>query len=1148
MVNYEWLISRLDAFIRKYYANQVIRGTLIFLICLLCYILTVSVGEYYLYLSPAVKITIVSLFVVAGLSALVVWIAIPLLKMARLGKVISHEQAAAIVGRHFPEISDRLLNILQLRRQADSVASSELIEAGINQKISQISVVPITRAVDLSKNKKYIPYLLPLVLVGIFIVFAAPNVFRDASSRLLQPTKAFEKPAPFQFVVQSMPLHAVRNTDFTLSVMVKGDVLPTDMMVAINEDKLTMQSSGKHTFTYTFRNVSEPVQFRLYAAGYYSQPYTLSVVPKPLLKAFNVRVDYPDYTGRKDEVRNSLGDMTLPVGTRISWAFVAEHTDDAYIRFGNGEKIVLPKSAAMYGYQYRFMNDTAYTFILRNRSSIAADSFNYHVQVIPDQYPVIQVQEYKDTVSGKQVLLSGTAGDDYGISRIAFQYSISEQGKTVASKSIPLNAGGGALATFQHYVDIQSLNLQPGQQLTCYIEAWDNDGVHGAKSARSEAMTYKMYDAAQIDSSMNANAKQINSGISNSAQRTQQLQNDYKEMQSKMLQSDKMDWHQQQSLQDMMQQQQQLKDQLENIKKRFDEQVRQSEQKQYSDDLKDKQDAMQKQLDNLLNNELKEQMKKLQELMQKLNKDDAFKTMKQLEQENKLFNMDMQRMQELMKKMEMQMRMEDLANKMDALAQKQDQLKKETEQSKKDNATLTKEQQQLKNELDKAMQQDMKEMQQLNSKMQQEQSLDQPQEQGEQAQENMQQGEQQLNQQQNSKASQSQSKASQNMKNMADALRKQAAGMDVKQIELDIKATRQLLTNLIRLSFDQEGLMKRVGQTSPSSQAYLTNQQEQSRLRDNAQMIKDSLFVLSKRVFQLAATVNKETTELENNMSMSIGALEKRRVSDATTRQQYVMTHVNNLALMLNELLSNLMQQQSQTQQSGQAGSCSNPGGAKPKSGAGKMKDIITGQQDLGNAMQQMQNAQQRRQGQGKEQGQGEQGEKGENGKDGKNGQQGGQKGNGGNSNGDGGEYGDAEQLARLAAQQATLRRQLQELSSLLNSKGMGNSKELRDIQQKMDKNETDLVNRRTNSSEFMQRQREILTRLLEAEKSIREQEEDDKRSSNTAKEISRPVPPELQKYIKNREQLLELYKTAPPQLKPYYRQLVDQYYKMIGK
>jgi hypothetical protein len=97
-----------------------------------------------------------------------------------------------------------------------------------------------------------------------------------------------------------------------------------------------------------------------------------------------------------------------------------------------------------------------------------------------------------------------------------------------------------------------------------------------------------------------------------------------------------------------------------------------------------------------------------------------------------------------------------------------------------------------------------------------------------------------------------------------------------------------------------------------------------------------------------------------------------------------------------------------------------------------------------------------------------------------------------------------------------------------------------------MDKNETDIVNRRL-TAEMIQRQREILTRLLEVEKAVRDQEQDDKRSSESAKEISRPIPPMLQKYLTDQQQMLDLYKTVPPQLKPYYKNMVENYFHIIG-
>ncbi len=1140
MNNYDWLISRLDAFIRKYYANKVIRGGLIFLTCLLAYVLTVSVGEYFLYLPVWLRLSIVSLFVLLGAATLIAWVIIPLTKMSRLGKIISHEQAATIIGTHFPEISDKLLNILQLKKNSDHNASRDLIAASIDQKASQISVVPITAAVDLTKNKRYLRFLIPIMLIGICILVVAPNVFIDAKERLLQPTKSFEKPAPFQFIIKNPKLLVVRNQDFILEVEVKGDVLPAEMSVVLGSDKVPMQVMEGHKFQYVFKNVTENVTFNLFAGGYSSKDYKLSVAQKPILKSFVVNVDYPDYTGRKDEKRNSLGDMTVPAGTVISWAFVAEHTDDALMKLGDGNPVRILGAAGRFGSQHRFLNDTSYTFILSNKQSNITDSYKYNVKVIPDEFPVLQLQEYRDTIAGKQILLSGTAGDDYGVTRVLFHYSVTDKEKTVASKSQALKTSPGSLAVFQHYFDIGELNLKQGQKVTYYIEAWDNDGVRGSKASRSEMMSYQAFNATQLDSAIEENANQISSGLSNSSKQTEQLQQELKDVQNKLLQSDKMDWESQQSLKQMSSKQESLKDQLENIKKRFEEQVQQSKQKQYSENIREEQEAIKEQMDNLLNNELKEMMKKLEELMAKLNKDQpnqANQTMQEMQEDNKLFDMDMKRMEALIKKLEMKMKMEDMANKLEKMADKELAIKSANDENKKSNEALSKEQKDLKNELEKMMKEDMVALKEQNEDMGKEKkNLDKEEQSGKDAKEEMEKSEEGLEKNEKSKASKSQSQAAQNLQEMANSMRSKAGGMDAEEIDIDIKMTRQVLTNLMRLSFDQEKLMKKVPQTNMASQSYVANQHEQGRLHNNSRMIRDSLFVLGKRMAKLDVAINKETTQMERAMKASVKGLEERRIADVMTRQQYTMTHVNNLALMLNEVLANLMQMKSQAGKEGGSGQCKNPsnnpgGKSQGKSPSQQLSDIITKQQSLGNGMQQMQ-------GKGKGKSQGKDGEQPD-GKDG--GEKPGETGKQGN-----GEYGNAEELARMAEQQAAIRRQLQELNSLLNSKGLGNAKALSEIQQKMDRTETDLVNKRL-SSELQLRQKEILTRLLEAEKSLREQEQDDKRSSKSAADISRPVPAELQKYMQDRQRLLDFYKTVPPQLKPYYKTMVEQYYQAIG-
>jgi len=1141
MAHYDWLLQRLDAFIRKYYANQLLRGSLILLTCLLAYVLAASVSEYFLYMPAAAKVTVVGLFAAGAAAALIAWIIRPLAGMARLGKTLSHDEAARIVGQHFPEIADKLLNVLQLGRGATGGSESQaLLAASIDQKASQISVVPIARAIDLSKNRRYLPFLLPLVLVAVFLFVAAPNVFRDASARLLQPTKNFERPAPFKFVIRSKNLQAVRGADFTLEAEAVGALLPRDMSVLTGDESLPMSEKGGRFF-YTFKNVTEPVTFRLSAAGYSSGEYTLRVAQKPVLKAFRVSIDYPDYTGRKDEVRSSLGDMTVPVGTRIGWVFTADHADAAYFRMGTGPVQRLTKAGPAFGGGLQALRDTFYSITLVNADSRAQEAMQYRVAVTPDAYPSLQVQEYKDTINGTQIVLTGTAGDDYGLSRLVFHYSISAQnGAPVASRAVPLRTAGKVLTPFQHYFDVQTLRLQPGQRLAYWVEAWDNDAIAGPKAARSAVMTFSAYNAKQLDSAMSRNAAAIAASLSSSAQQSKELTEEVRDAQTKLLQSEGGDWESRQSMEQLQQRQEQMKAQLEAAQKRLQDQLAQAEQKQYSEEIQERGEELKEQMDQLLNKELKEAMEKLQELMAKMNKDQALQTLQQMEQQNKLFSMDLQRLQELMKRLEAQMRLEDLAAKMDDLATRQSELRRQTDEGKTSTDALTREQNGLRQELDKARE-EMRKAEQDVQGVQGAPKLDEPKQQAQQAGSEMDQSSQKLGQQNKSGASQNQSKAAQNLRDMAAALRQAGGGMNMKQIELDIRATRQILSNLMRLSFDQEKLMGTVRTTQPATQAYLANGREQERLRTASRVIRDSLFALSKRVFTLSKTVNKETTDMERNMAAAVAAMSDRRIAEVASRQQYVMTSANNLALMLNELLSNLLQQQSQASQSQQQGSCNSPGGkGAPKPGpGGQLSDIITQQQQLSQGMKP---GGQRPGGQqpGSQEGQGQK----------PGGQAGGSGGGSGGSSGEGGEqqeYGSAEQLARLSAQQAAIRRQVQQLNTLLNSRGTnGLSQQLREIAEKMDRNETDLVNRRVTPELFL-RQQEILTRLLQAETSLREQEQDNKRSSQSAQDLARPVPAELQRYLRDKQTLLDLYRTVPAQLKPYYRTMVSEYYRAIG-
>jgi len=104
----------------------------------------------------------------------------------------------------------------------------------------------------------------------------------------------------------------------------------------------------------------------------------------------------------------------------------------------------------------------------------------------------------------------------------------------------------------------------------------------------------------------------------------------------------------------------------------------------------------------------------------------------------------------------------------------------------------------------------------------------------------------------------------------------------------------------------------------------------------------------------------------------------------------------------------------------------------------------------------------------------------------------------------------------------------------------------LDEVIEEMNKTETELVNKRL-TTEMLKRQKEIQTRLLEAEEAIRNREIDKKRQSETAQEISKKIPPSIEEYLRSREAEIQLYRTVPPSLKPYYKHLIETYFKNIS-
>jgi hypothetical protein len=1106
--SYQILISRLDEFIRKYYKNLLVRGVLYTLTLGLSFYISLVILSYYGEFNLPVRAILFYLFIGGNIFILSRYIVIPLLKLYRIGEVISYNDAAVIIGRHFTEVQDKLLNVLQLKRQESDMASVSLLEAGIEQKIKDIRPVSFSVAIDISENRKYLRYLFIPLMTIILILWLKPILLRQGTKQMINYTTKYARLAPFQFNIENKSLNAIEQKDYVLSLKLTGNEAPEEVYIEYNGNKFKLEKKSTVAFEYVFRNVQHDVNFSFQAAGFESDEYKLNVIPNPVLVNFDVKLHYPAYTGRKDEALHNTGDMSIPQGTTVNWEFNTRNTDNIRLRFTDSGTTLNPSGQDIYSFHKRFLQSQSYSISTSNKFMINQDSVKYAIQVIPDLYPAIEVEKKEDSLSSKRLYFNGQAKDDYGFSKLAFIYRIysasDSSAKAGVTHKIDLGIAKNTLhQPFYFYWDMDTLMLWPGQQIEYYFEVWDNDEVNGNKGTKSTMMYYKIPSLDDIQKTTNENSDKVQNEISKTIQEAFTLQNQMEQARTDMFDKKELNWADKKKVKDLLEKQQELQKKAEELRK----ENAKNNQKQWDFQKKDsslveKQKELEKLFDELANDSIKKKLAELQKMMDKMNKDQVQQQLEKLSQDNQDMKKELERTLDLFKQLEFQQKMAQNIQHLDSLAKKQDKLSQETKENKGNNEDLQKKQDELNKEFQDAAK-DMKDLEKKDAELENPTGFKSPEEQQKSVSEQQQNSSQQLAKKENSKASQSQKSASQGMQKMADQMESQMQQSQQQSDKADANSLRNILNNLVQVSFAQEDLMK---QNNPSNgnMQYAEGAKKQKDLQDNAKSIEDSLYVLSKKSPQIQNMVNQEMEKINYNMKQAIDEMELRHGSEAAGRQQYSMTSINNLTLMLSEVLG-AMQAQSKNHTPG-SGSCNKPGG---KGSHPSMSQLRQMQEQLSKQLSQMKGAMEKGQQKGNKPGQANEGMN--------------------------------EQLAKMAAQQEYIRSQMQQAEDEMDDAKKGTGA-MGNVANDMNKTQEDILNKQITEA-TLQRQQEILKHLLEYEKSDKTQGQDPNFESHVAKKQFFGNQNPYFQYNMQKTQQDELLKTVPPDFNSFYKDKVNDYF-----
>jgi hypothetical protein len=1129
--DYELLLAKLDAFIRRYYKDRIIRGALYSIGLLALFFLAVALLEHFGHFGTGMRTALFWGYVVLAAVVLLRFIVLPLAKWMRLGRSISHEEAARIIGTHFTEVRDKLLNTLQLHGMAESdPARRELILASIGQRSQELGTVPFARAIDLRRNTRYLRYALPPLLILLGLLVAAPTLITGPTQRLIRYGSEFVPEAPFRFVVLNEQLEVPEEQDFELEVEMEGAIVPQQVDIVVDGRLVPLVKQDARRFRHRFRNVREPVDFQLAAEGFRSVTYTLNMVPDPLLLDLVMHLEYPDYIGRPDESTGNTGDATVPAGTRITWTAGTRSTERLELAFEDTTLMLRSTGADRFTASKRFLQSRSYRMTPYHGDRMGSSPLEYRVEVVPDLYPTIAVESRRDSLAPKRLFFNGVVGDDHGLRRLQFHYRFVAGGDSVPAErrqgmeELPID-GRLTRQEFYHRWELYDLTILPGDRIEHWFEVWDNDGVNGSKSTRSSVQVFSAPTLKELGMQQEAESSAMKSAMQESIQEARELQRELDELRRELLEKKDLNWQDQQKIQEVLDRQKELQQRIE----RSSQQMRQSQQmqqefRQMDERLLEKQQMVQELFENVLSEEMKELYRKVQEMLDKLDKDGLEMQMEEMKLSQEDIEKELDRTMELFKQMEVEQMAEDIIERMRDLAEEQQQLADDT----KEGNTPQEELQQRQEEMNKAfeeLREEMDKLEEKNEELETPLSLPDTDALEEEIGEEQQKSSEQLDKKQNQKAGGSQQNAAEQMEQLAFQMESAMADGAQEQQEEDMDDLRQLLENILHLSFEQERVLGEVTVTNTKDPRFIDLSRTQRKLRDDARVVEDSLFALSKRVPQLQGIVNREMNLVNSNMDRAVGHLgearaDQREKPKAAERQQHAMTSLNNLALLLDEALQQMMQQMAAASQPG-SGNCNKPGSGSGQGKKPSMAKMKAQQEALNKQLEEMRKAM----------------EKGPN-----KGEKPGEKNPGGM-----GMPGMSQQLAQMAAQQAALRKEMQRLGQELNKDGSGAGNELNKLAEEMEETERDIVNKRIDRA-TIQRQQDIMVRLLEHEKAERERELDEQRSSNEGRDLPKEDPARFFEYQRQKAREAELLRTVPPGLKPYYRDRVNEYFGTFGR
>ena len=1064
----------------------------------------------------------------ALLLALVIrFAAIPVLRWMGLVPGLSDDAVARRIGDSFPDVRDRLLNMLQLLDGRHSASPGTLVSAAAERLGRDLSGVPVERVEDFGGLRRAGRLAtLPVVALLAFALLGSDH-FLGASGRLLAPTRTFEPPLPYSLSI--LPGHAdvVKGADVTVEATLSGEGWPAEVLLEYRYDdeevSETVPMSAPPAAAYTFVNLRRSLSYRVLSGRLTSDWYALSVADRPVIAGLSAGLRFPAYTRLPAlQLPENDGTVTALVGTsvRVEVIVTGPEVADGVIRFGSGRSAALEGSGRAWRGAFTVTGDDTWQVELTSTEGVRnAQPIEYRIRATRDGAPSIAFLAPEPSVDlgdDASVDVAWRMSDDYGFSSLGLHFKLEESrfGEPADSFSVmalPLGAPYQLEQTGSvNWSLIRDTGLEPvpGDVFTYFLEVADNNGVGGFSRSRTDIYRLRMPSLAERYESLDAQEDQTEEGLEELLEDARRIREQFDELQKELRSKTESEWQDERALEQLMEEQQALEESVEEVARQMEELTEEmAENDLVSDETLELFEELREVAEEINTPELMDALRDLQNAMEQMNLQEMQEAMEQFDFSEELYQQRMERTMELFKNLRVQQDLEEAARRAEDLAETERQLAEETEPLK-DEQMSEEERGRRAEELAQEQERAAEEMQQLEDKLDEitermeelerapDEAMDEladdtkrqnmPQE--------MQENAEQMRNEQFQQSQQQQQQMSQNLQNLQQNLQQMQQGMQGAQMQMNMAGLRRALDDVLGLSNDQEVLRTEVQALAADSPQLRETAQQQLRLSEGLGIVADSLQSLSRTIPQMSRDVQVHAGEAIREMADATSAMTDRSARRASGHQKGAMTHLNELALMLADMLDQMMNGQGS-------------GGNMSMEQFMEQLQNMAGQQEMLNRqIQEMLNDMQ-----GNRLSQDMQ-----------------------------------DRLRQLGGQQEQIRRDLRQLSRerSVRNDALGDLERVAEqMQETIEELQQQRVSRRT-----VQRQQQILTRLLEASRSMQERGRERRRESESADQINRASPGALSPAEEAERLRRDLIRALERGYAPDYEEMIRRYFDLLSR